>query len=304
MEENEYFNNEIARVAKSLESINKSFFKIEENIEFADKQKIYKILHHYRSALFPNTYGKLPINNTKISILIDKKLKMVALELKNLINKVLINNDKDQSSNDFYKFKVDQMVMKVINKFPEIRNKLQGDIQAAYDGDPAAITMEEILLSYPSIEAISTHRISHELFILGIPIIPRIMSEYAHRLTGIDIHPGAKIEERFFIDHGTGVVVGETCTIGRNVRIYQGVTLGAKSFSVDHQGNIIKELKRHPTIEDNVVIYAGTTILGGKTVIGHDSVIGGNVCITSSVPPHSKVYNSQPAPIIKNTMKI
>ncbi|HEX3048085.1 MAG TPA: serine O-acetyltransferase EpsC, partial [Bacillota bacterium] len=185
----------------------------------------------------------------------------------------------------------------------QIRECLQMDIQAAYDGDPAALTTEEILLAYPSIEVMSIHRIAHELYTLQVPIIPRIMSEYAHQMTGIDIHPGAKIGEYFFIDHGTGVVIGETCTIGKKVKIYQGVTLGAKSFSLDAQGNPIKGVKRHPNIEDNVVIYAGATILGGDTVIGHDSIIGGNVWLTQSVPPFSKVYNAQPAPVIKSEEK-
>lgn len=144
-----------------------------------------------------------------------------------------------------------------------IRRMLTLDITAAYEGDPAAKNVEEILLSYPSIEAISIYRLAHELFLLEVPLVPRIMTEYAHQLTGIDIHPGASIGSRFFIDHGTGVVIGETCVIGNSVKLYQGVTLGAKSFELDEQGNPIKGVKRHPNIEDNVVIYAGATILGG-----------------------------------------
>ena len=155
------------------------------------------------------------------------------------------------------------------------------------------------MLSYPSLEAISIFRIAHLIHTCGVPIVPRIMTEYAHRNTGIDIHPGANIGDSFFIDHGTGVVIGETCTIGDNVKLYQGVTLGAKSFPLDENGNPIKGIKRHPDIEDNVVIYAGATILGGDTHIGHDSVIGGNVWLTQSVPPHSTVFNAQPSPHIK-----
>ena len=195
--------------------------------------------------------------------------------------------------------KATEIVMGLINKFPEIRRKLQTDIEAAYNGDPATTSKEEILLSYPSIQAISIHRIAHELYRAGVPIIPRIMSEYSHGLTGIDIHPGASIGEYFFIDHGTGVVIGETCTIGKHVQIYQGVTLGAKNFPLDEHGNPIKGIKRHPDIEDHVVIYAGATILGGKTKIGAHSVIGGNIWLTQSVPPNSKVYNAQPSPIIE-----
>ena len=156
-------------------------------------------------------------------------------------------------------------------------------------------------MSYPGLLAVTIHRIAHVLYRLKVPIIPRIMSELAHSKTGIDIHPGATIGERFFIDHGTGVVIGETCVIGRNVKLYQGVTLGAKSFAKDPDtGALVKGIKRHPNVEDNVVIYAGATILGGDTTIGHDSEIGGSVWLISSVPPNSRVYNHPPAPVIKS----
>ena len=154
------------------------------------------------------------------------------------------------------------------------------------------------MLSYPSFEAVSIYRIAHLIHTLGVPVIPRIMTEYAHRNTGIDIHPGATIGESFFIDHGTGVVIGETCTIGRRVKLYQGVTLGAKSFPLDEYGNPIKGVKRHPDIGDEVVIYSGASILGAVS-IGHHSVIGGNVWLTESVPPHSTVFNTQPSPSIR-----
>ena len=172
---------------------------------------------------------------------------------------------------------------------PEIRRLLVKDVQAAYLGDPAAHTYAEIMLSYPGLKAICVHRIAHELYDLQVPLIARIMSEHAHSVTGIDIHPGAQIGESFFIDHGTGVVIGETCEIGDNVKLYQGVTLGAKSFPLDEHGNPIKDIKRHPTLEDNVVVYAGATILGGDTVIGRGSTIGSNVWLIKSVPPNSTV---------------
>jgi len=165
------------------------------------------------------------------------------------------------------------------------------DAEAAYKGDPAARNIDEVILAYPGFYAIFVHRVAHEFRKLGLDLMARIMSEYAHSKTGIDIHPGATIGESFFIDHGTGVVIGETTEIGKNAKIYQGVTLGALSFPKDHDGNIIKGQKRHPTIEDNVTIYAGATILGGNTVIGEGAVIGGNVWITESVPPHYKVVN-------------
>lgn len=220
-----------------------------------------------------------------------------SIDLSELIEKVLANESSLNEADS--KRKAEEIVISLIKKFPEIRRMLQTDIQAAYNGDPATTSTEEILYSYPSIQAISIHRIAHELYNLNVPIIPRIMNEYAHRLTGIDIHPGASIGEYFFIDHGTGVVIGETCTIGKNVKIYQGVTLGAKSFPLDEHGNPIKGIKRHPNIEDNVVIYAGATILGGDTTIGKNSVIGGNIWLTQSVPENSRVYNSQPLPNIK-----
>ncbi len=176
-----------------------------------------------------------------------------------------------------------------VAEIPRVRKLLVGDVQAAYNGDPAAHTYAEIMLSYPGLQAITVHRIAHILYRLDVPLIPRTMSEHAHTTTGIDIHPGATIGESFFIDHGTGVVIGETCEIGDNVKLYQGVTLGAKSFPLDEEGNPIKDIKRHPTLEDNVIVYAGATILGGETVIGKGSVIGSNVWLMESVPPGSTV---------------
>jgi serine O-acetyltransferase len=175
---------------------------------------------------------------------------------------------------------------------------LATDVDAAYEGDPAAKSYDEIVFSYPGIFAISVYRIAHQLFEQQIPLLPRIMTEYAHSVTGIDIHPGAQIGERFFIDHGTGVVIGETTVIGNKVRIYQGVTLGALSLPKD-AGERLRGQKRHPTIEGDVIIYAGATILGGETVIGARSVIGGNVWITESVPPDTKVLLEEPRLIYK-----
>ena len=178
------------------------------------------------------------------------------------------------------------IVHEFLSRIPKIREYLYTDIQAAYDGDPAAFNKPEIIFSYPGQFAIMVNRIAHELHLLGVPIIPRIMTEYAHTKTGIDIHPGATLGEYFFIDHGTGIVIGETAEIGNNVKIYQGVTIGALST---REGQKLHGKKRHPTIEDNVTIYAGASILGGDTIIGHDSVIGANAFITSSVPCNTKV---------------
>jgi len=185
-----------------------------------------------------------------------------------------------------------------LRRLPRLRGLLGKDVRAAYLGDPAAKGCDEIIFSYPGLFAITVYRVAHQLFELGVPLLPRIMTEHAHSLTGIDIHPGAKIGESFFIDHGTGVVVGETTHIGNRVRIYQGVTLGALSVPGD-QVEGLRYAKRHPTIEDDVIIYSGTTILGGDTVIGARSVIGGNVWLTESVPPDTQVYLKKPGLVFK-----
>jgi serine O-acetyltransferase len=183
-----------------------------------------------------------------------------------------------------------------LESIPEVRRMLAKDVLAAYDGDPAAHCIDEILLSYPAAYAITAYRAAHELHRIGVPLLPRMLTELAHSRTGIDIHPGASIGESFFIDHGTGVVIGETTIIGNNVKLYQGVTLGALSFPKDEKGRLLRGQKRHPTIEDRVVIYAGATILGGETVIGEGSIIGGNVWLTESVPPGSRVAQAEPKP--------
>ncbi len=190
--------------------------------------------------------------------------------------------------------KASRAVTGVLETLPAIRQLLKDDVRAAYEGDPAAKSYEEIILSYPCIEAIATHRLAHEMYKRDVPLMPRIISERTHGRTGIDIHPGARIGKSFFIDHGTGVVIGETAVIGDNVKIYQGVTLGALSFPKDERGRVIKGGKRHPTLEKGVTIYAGATILGGKTVIGKGAVVGGNVWITESVPAGAKVLLKAP----------
>ncbi|MGE5854968.1 MAG: serine O-acetyltransferase EpsC [Syntrophaceae bacterium] len=177
-------------------------------------------------------------------------------------------------------------------RLPAIQNCLAKDVRAAYEGDPAASSADEVIFCYPAVMAITNFRLAHELHVLGVPLIPRMITEHAHSITGIDIHPGATIGEYFFIDHGTGVVIGETCEIGRNVRIYQGVTLGAKSFKLDEEGKPIKGIPRHPIVEDDVTIYSGATILG-RVTIGRGSVIGGNVWLVDSVPPNSRVTQAQ-----------
>jgi len=185
-----------------------------------------------------------------------------------------------------------------MRRLPRIRRMLEGDVQAAFDGDPAAKSLDEIIFSYPGVEAVTVYRVAHELWDLKVPLLPRIMTEIAHSATGIDIHPGATIGEHFFIDHGTGVVIGETTEIGANVRIYHGVTLGAKSVPKGEKMDMIRGAKRHPTIEDDVTIYPGATLLGGETVVGRGSTIGGNVWLTHSVPPNSVVMIEDPGLVV------
>jgi serine O-acetyltransferase len=187
-----------------------------------------------------------------------------------------------------------------LGKLPAIRESLMKDVRAAYDGDPACRNFDEVILCYPGLNAVTIHRLAHELYLLDVPFLPRMMAEWSHGETGIDIHPGAKIGDYFFIDHGTGVVIGETCEIGKRVKIYQGVTLGALSFDKDERGDLVRGYKRHPTLEDNVVIYANATVLGGKTVIGEGSIIGSSAWITRSVSPGTTVTIQTPSLRVRN----
>ncbi|MFN3153719.1 serine O-acetyltransferase [Bremerella sp.] len=193
-----------------------------------------------------------------------------------------------------YEAKGQAMAIEFLNRIPDLRDILATDVQAAYDGDPACTNLDEVIFCYPGLEAITVYRVANTLYKLGVPFIPRMMTEWAHKQTGIDIHPGATIGSYFFIDHGTGVVIGQTCEIGKHVKLYQGVTLGALSFDTDNEGNIVRGMKRHPTIEDHVVIYANATVLGGRTVVGNHSVIGSSVWLTKSVDPSTTVLLEKP----------
>jgi serine O-acetyltransferase len=193
-----------------------------------------------------------------------------------------------------------QKAIELLKRLADLRTILEQDVEAAYVGDPAAKSFHEIIFCYPGLEAVTIYRVAHELLLLGVPLIPRMMTEHAHSKTGIDIHPGARIGRSFFIDHGTGVVIGETCDIGAHVKLYQGVTLGALSFPRDEAGNIIRGMKRHPTLEDDVVVYANATILGGDTVIGHHAVIGSSVWLTHGVEPYTVVSMEKPSLRIKS----
>ncbi len=288
-------------VGEALVSVNRESLCEHEALGFATRTQVIDILKALRSLILPGIYEKEPVNHARLEKVIRDKMSSTATALSKIIEQLLKRICADEELNETSCMEqAELLTIQIFEGLPAIRKTLATDIRAAYEGDPAAPSLEEIMLSYPSLEAISIFRIAHLIHTCGVPIVPRIMTEYAHRNTGIDIHPGANIGDSFFIDHGTGVVIGETCSIGSNVKLYQGVTLGAKSFPLDENGNPIKGIKRHPNIEDNVVIYAGATILGGDTRIGHDSVIGGNVWLTQSVPPHSTVFNAQPSPHIKS----
>lgn len=193
-----------------------------------------------------------------------------------------------------YEAKGQGIALEFLESIPELRRLLATDVQAAYDGDPACRGLDEVIFCYPGLDAVTVHRIAHEFYKLDVPFIPRMMAEWSHKQTGIDIHPGARIGKSFFIDHGTGVVIGQTCEIGDRVKIYQGVTLGALSFPTDESGALIRDAKRHPTIENDVVIYANATVLGGKTVLGAGSVVGSSVWLTHSVDPGTTVLMEKP----------
>ncbi len=292
-----------AQTAETLVEINKQNITGETISGFGMKAKVAALVDLIRSAMFPNIYDTQVIKPEQFTAVVKQKLTQASVLLDCMIAEVLVNRCQLKSKNKSECCKCrDQarmLTVKFMNRLTNTAALLNTDIEAAYNGDPAAISHEEILLAYPGFEAVSIYRLAHALYELKIPLLPRIMTELAHSKTGIDIHPGAAIGRYFFIDHGTGVVIGETCVIGKHVKIYQGVTLGAKSFELDAHGNPVKGIKRHPDIEDDVVIYAGATILGGDTVIGQGSIIGGNVWLTSSVEPHSTVYNAAPSPIIK-----
>ncbi len=269
----------------------------------AGQQAVVEVLNELIAVLFPGCHLRrdIPAGDAFRGFL-HESLEQTAMTLRDQIRQAFEYECTSRECKEDCE-KCDERAIEVIRtlmcELPELLQILQKDVQAAYEGDPAARSTMEVVMSYPGVLAVTVHRIAHSLYRQKVPLIPRIMSEYAHSRTGIDIHPGANIGEGFFIDHGTGVVIGETCEIGRKVKLYQGVTLGALSFIKDADGRLVKGVKRHPNVEDRVVVYAGATILGGKTVIGAGSVIGGNVWLTHSVPPGSKVYNQQPSPLIR-----
>jgi serine O-acetyltransferase len=246
--------------------------------------------------LFPGFFERKPLAKSDVPAVTAERLKNVCQRLEEEIAKSLTFEGHPEAQSQ-----AEDLACQMLMKLPAIRTVCQTDVQAAYDGDPAARSVEEIILAYPCVLVISLQRIAHELYRLKVPLLPRMLTEYAHERTGTDLHPGAEIGTHFFIDHCTGVVVGETARIGNHVKLYQNVTLGAKSFELDANGNPVKGVKRHPDIEDNVTIYPSATILGGKTVIGRNSIIGSNVWLMKSVPPESIVfYEGDRTSVVRN----
>jgi len=275
-------------------------YKGDSGINFIDasnlpvRGEILEILELLFEVLFPGHTGRRTVTRANIEFVLGDILYEIYTELAGQIERAYQYQCRIKQCDDCdCRTKAENVTQHLLNRLPIIRELLKGDVRAAFEGDPAAKSYEEIVISYPGIIAIATYRIAHELYLEQVPLIPRIMTECAHAKTGIDIHPGAKIGRNFFIDHGTGVVIGETTVIGDRVKIYQGVTLGAMSFPKDERGRIIKSGKRHPTIEDNVTIYAEATILG-DIVIGKGAVIGGNVWVKQPVPPGVTVSTANP----------
>ena len=258
--------------------------------------RIVGTLEDIRRLIFPGYFGRKELTGTNIRARIEHLVAAIREDLEEEINACLCTDRRcgDCETPECCALETQEAAVGFLARIPAIRDMLALDAQAAYDGDPAAKSIDEVIYCYPGFYAVTVYRIAHELLKLGVPLMPRILCEYAHSVTGADIHPGARIGKSFFIDHATGVVIGETSEIGDNVKIYQGVTLGARSFPKDERGKVIKGYKRHPTIMDNVTIYPNATILGGKTVVGSGVTVGGNAYITESIEADTLVRQETP----------
>jgi serine O-acetyltransferase len=259
------------------------------------KREVIAIVRGLQEVIYPGYFGDQALYREYLHAHLGDQLYALSRRLEAEVAKALCSDCRTPSGPVAHRRHpgAPEVVADFLEHLPEVMDLIAEDVVAAYEGDPAATCLEEVILAYPGVKAIFTYRIAHLLQALGVPLVPRIMTEFAHNETGVDIHPGATIGREFFIDHGTGVVIGETTMIGDRVKLYQGVTLGALSFPRDGEGAVVRGTKRHPTLEDDVVVYAGATILGGDTVVGRGSVIGGNVWLTTSVPPHSRVTLSR-----------
>ncbi|MGQ9649327.1 MAG: serine O-acetyltransferase [Phycisphaerae bacterium] len=269
-----------------------------DHVYLPGRAEIIEIIHLLLELAYPGYHGRENLNQHNVTYHVGELLPKLGEKLHEQIFRAICHKRRAECNEDCAVARCDQdardMTIRFIETVPAIREMLAGDVQAAYDGDPAAASIDEIIMSYPGVLAITVYRFAHELYFMDVPLIPRIMNEWAHSKTGADIHPGARIGRNFFIDHATGVVIGETTDIGDNVKLYQGVTLGALSFPKDARGRLIRGHKRHPTVKNNVTIYANATVLGGETVIGEGSVIGASVFLTSSIPDNATVRMKDP----------
>ncbi len=270
---------------------NEELFYIKKGHCMPNRDCIIHIILGLRQIMFPGYFDNENLDHTIPDYFVGHAIQKLHTDLSCQMKAAFTQQEKNNADEESINKRVEDICAKFFSSLAHIQNMLIKDVEAAYNGDPAAKTKEEIIFCYPGLFAIFVYRLAHELYKMEVPFIPRIMSEYAHGHTGIDINPGAEIGEYFFIDHGTGVVIGETTIIGNNVKIYQGVTLGALST---RSGQLLRDVKRHPTIEDNVTIYSSASILGGETVIGKGSVIGGNAFITESVPAGTRVSVKNP----------
>jgi len=293
VKDNNIMQNKIQETVKELskpESYKSVFHKTYNHVGMPSLDQLSEIIDLLKATIFPGYFGESEISAENMEYHIGANVDLLARLLREQIKRgfcFACSEEGVEACEECTK-NTEEVTRKFIGRLPKLRNILSTDVKAAYKGDPAAKSYAETIFCYPSILALLHHRIAHELLNLGVPIIPRIISEMAHSKTGIDIHPGAQIEDHFFIDHGTGVVIGETAEIGRNVRLYQGVTLGAKNFPTDENGDPIKGIPRHPILEDGVIIYSGASILG-RVTIGENAVVGGNVWLTEDVDPGETV---------------
>lgn len=275
----------------SAESLAGLFHQVHDNVPLPSNDSLNELVQLARGVLFPGYFGQSKVSQETIKYHVGVSLERFFRLLKKQVIAGLCFDGAEGKSLDEVRLEAIRISTEVVRSLPEIRKLLATDVEAAFNGDPAATSFGEIISCYPVIRTLTNYRLAHELHRLGVPLIPRMISELAHSETGIDIHPAAQIGHHFTIDHGTGVVVGATCIIGNNVKLYQGVTLGALSFPLDEQGNPIKGIPRHPIIGNDVVVYSNATILG-RITIGDRSVVGANCWVTESVKPDTKIYNS------------
>lgn len=271
------------------------------------RSEIIRIVELLLELVYPGYYGRQNLNQHNVAFHVGELLPRLGEKLFNQVYQALCYQQELNGETSNGKApppdKAQELTLTFMERIPAIRAMLAGDVQAAYDGDPAAVNTDEVILAYPGVLAVSVYRFAHELCTMGVPLIPRTMTEWAHQMTGVDIHPGAIIGRSFFIDHATGVVIGETCEIGDNVKLYQGVTLGALSFPKDERGRLIRGYKRHPTVRDGATLYANATVLGGETVVGEDSMVGASVFLTAGIPDNAMVRLKDPELRIRKRRK-